>query len=437
MSDMEDVLDRQQRERRARMRRRAASKRAQRELDEQLGVAVALMEEENQSRRGSREGRASNVDRHRHSRGKNLLEDYFIPQSLYSDVHFRARYRMQPHLFNKVMHDICNYDDYFVQKQNCAGDLGLLPEQKFTAVIRMLAYGSSADQVDEIARMGKSTILESLVRFCDAVENLYTMDYLRRPTPRDLQRLLQKAESRGFPGMIGDYGNRKGQKSIILEAVAGFDTWVWHAFFGVAGSQNDLNVLGQSPVFNDILRGECPNITYQVNNTVYQNGYYLADGIYPRWTTFVKSIPHPRSEKEKFFAAYQEGYRKDVERCFGILQARWAIIRGAARLFDEEVLKSIIMTCIILHNMIVEDEYDYDVEEVYEPDPMNTTLTRIYEKPMGPNGEPVQHDPLVRDGNFMHRMIERYTEMQSSYIHEHRQVDLMKHLWAVKGNEGQ
>ncbi|CAL8151912.1 unnamed protein product [Prunus armeniaca] len=362
---------------------------------------------------------------------------------------------MQPHLFNKVMHDICNYDDYFVQKKNCAGDLGLLPKQKFTAVIRMFAYGSSANQVDEIARMGKSTILESLVRFCDAVENLYTMDYLRRPTPRDLQQLLQKAESCGFPRMIGsidcmhwqwkncpsawqgDYGNRKGQKSIILEAVAGFDTWVWHAFFGVAGSQNDLNILGQSPVFNDILRGECPNITYQVNNTVYQNGYYLADGIYPRWTTFVKSIPHPRSEKEIFFAAYQEGYRKDVERCFGILQARWAIIRGAARLFDEEVLRSIMMTCIILHNMIVEDEYDYDVDEVYEPDPMNTTLTRIYEKPMGPNGEPVQHDPLVRDGTFMPRMIERYTEMQSSYIHEHRQVDLMEHLWAVKGNEGQ
>ncbi|KAI5338015.1 hypothetical protein L3X38_017286 [Prunus dulcis] len=136
----------------------------------------------------------------------------------------------------------------------------------------------------------------------------------------------------------GDYGNRKGQKSIILEAVAGFDTWVWHAFFGVAGSQNDLNVLGQSPVFNDVLRGEGPNITYEINNTIYQTGYYLADGIYPRWTTFVKTIPHPRSHKQKIFARYQEGYRKDVERCFGILQARWAIIRGAARLFDEEAL---------------------------------------------------------------------------------------------------
>ncbi|CAL9005022.1 unnamed protein product, partial [Prunus brigantina] len=146
-----------------------------------------------------------------------------------------------------------------------------------------------------------------------------------------------------------DYGNRKGQKSIILEAVAGYDTWVWHAFFRVVGSQNDLNVLGQSPVFNDVLR---------------------ADYIYPRWTTFVKSIPHPRSHKQKLFATYQEGYRKDVEKCFGILQARWAIIRGVARLFDEEVLMSIMMTCIILHNMIVEDEYDFDAEDMYEPDPM-------------------------------------------------------------------
>ncbi|KAI5343819.1 hypothetical protein L3X38_011695 [Prunus dulcis] len=71
------------------------------------------------------------------------------------------------------------------------------------------------------------------------------------------------------------------------------------------------------------------------------------------------------------------------------------------------------------------------------PDPMNTALTRIYEKLMRPNGEPVQHDPLVRDSSFLPRMIERYTKMQSSYIHEHRQVDLMEHLWAVKGNEGE
>ncbi|CAL2236770.1 unnamed protein product [Prunus armeniaca] len=273
--------------------------------------------------------------------------------------------------------------------------------RKSRAALRMLAYGASAEQVDEIPRMGKSIILECLVRFCDAVENLYTREYLRKPTPRDLQRLLQKGEARG------EYGNRKGQKSIILEAVASFDCWVWHAFFGVAGSQNDLNVLSQSPVFDEVLRGHSPQVTYQINNTVYSGAYYLADGIYPR---------------------------KDVERCFGILQARWAIIRGAARILDEEVLRSIMMTCIILHNMIVEDEYDYNAPEVFEPDPMNTSLTRIYERPIGPNGLPLEPESLLRDGQFNNPMIDRYQEMQSSYVHEIRQGDLVEHLWEMKGN---
>ncbi|KAI5337102.1 hypothetical protein L3X38_016371 [Prunus dulcis] len=216
MEEFRRCLERQERERRERNRRADEVNELQRQVDEQVLIAVALEEEENQGRRhSSQAGRCRNVERHRHSRGKNLLEDYFIPTSLYSDVDFRRRFRMQPHLFNKVMHDICNYDAYFVQKCDAAGVLGLLPEQKVTAVIRMLAYGASADQVDEIARMGKSTTLEALVRFCQAVETLYTRDYLRRPTPRDLQRLLQKAEARGFPGMIGS-----------IDSVAGFDTWV-------------------------------------------------------------------------------------------------------------------------------------------------------------------------------------------------------------------
>ena len=97
-------------------------------------------------------------------------------------------------------------------------------------------------------------------------------------------------------------------------------------------------------------------------------------------------------------------------------------------MFDEKMLRSIMMTCIILYNMIVEDEYDYDELEMFEPDPMNTTLTIIYERPMGANGQPLEHEPLIRDGHYNNHMIDRYTKMQSSYVHERRQVDLMEHL---------
>ena len=49
-----------------------------------------------------------------------------------------------------------------------------------------------------------------------------------------------------------------------------------------------------------------------------------------------------------------------------MLQARFAIVRGPARFFHSEVLQDIMKACVILHNMIIEDERD--VNEVVELD---------------------------------------------------------------------
>jgi hypothetical protein len=65
---------------------------------------------------------------------------------------------------------------------------------------------------------------------------------------------------------------------------------------------------------------------------------YLVDGIYPTWATFVKIIPRPQSPKRSHLATMQESTRKDVERAFGVLQKRFAIIRGLAEYWKLQVL---------------------------------------------------------------------------------------------------
>jgi hypothetical protein len=154
----------------------------------------------------------------------------------------------------------------------------------------------------------------------------------------------------------GLYCGRNKEPTIILEAIASQDLWIWHSFFGLPGSLNDINVLHRSHLLARLAKGDAPSCNYTVNGREYTMGYYLADGIYPDWATFVKTIREPGNRAEAEFAKSQEAAQKDIERAFGVLQARFAIVRGLAQFWDMDTLKYIMTTRAILHNMIIEGE---------------------------------------------------------------------------------
>ncbi|XP_024164513.1 uncharacterized protein LOC112171583 [Rosa chinensis] len=324
---------------------------------------------------------------------------------------FRRWYRMRPHVFDQMMHDVANHDPYFLQTDDASGRVGLSIEQKLTCTMRMLAYGLPADLCDEFLDVAKSTALEILSHFTRAIWNVYHDHYLRRPTPADLQRLLNVADKRGFPGMVGSFDcmhwkwkncptswqghftGYKGKPTIILEAVASYDAWIWHAYFGLPGSLNDINVLGMSPLFNEIC-------------TANRN---------------------PITPEQAHFTKMQESYRKDVERAFGILQARFAIVGGPARGWDREDLQYIMMTCIIFHNMIVDDEREEDEDSSIDLDDIPTRLrkTQIYERYED------DHE-IERTRPELEEFMTRYQGVRCPIVHRVLQGDLVNHLWNMK-----
>lgn len=123
-------------------------------------------------------------------------------------------------------------------------------------------------------------------------------------------------------------------------------------------SNNDINVLKSSNLFSKLTQGTAPPANYIIQGQEYNMGYYLADGIYPKWSTIVQTISDPQGPKKRLFAARQEACRKGVERAFGVLQSKFAIIKGPCRFWKKEVLHDIMTACIIMHNMIIEDERD-------------------------------------------------------------------------------
>ena len=406
---------------------------------EMLAVAAMAMEKlntENSSaiRRGSIQGH-SVIFYNRVKGHERLYRDYFAKSPTYPPNLFLRRFRMNRSLFVRILSNIEVYDPYFVQKNDAVGNIGLSPLQKMTAAIRMLAYGVAADVVDDYVRIGESTAIESLQRFVSAIVAIYSDEYLRSLNSADIARLLAIGERRGFPGMLGSidcmhwrwkncpttwkgmYSGHVHEPTIILEAVASYDLWIWHAFFGLPGSHNDINVLELSSVFTILSEGRAPLVNYSVNGNDYTMGYYLADGIYLKWATFVKTISCPRGNKQIHFAQAQESARKDVERAFGVLQARFAIVRGPTRLWKLEVLKNIMKACIILHNMIFEDERDNnEMDFSYDASDGIPTPTLISE----------WSSELLQFIHTQHRIQDRDT-------HSILQTDLVEHLWNMHG----
>ena len=142
-------------------------------------------------------------------------------------------------------------------------------------------------------------------------------------------------------------------------------------------------------------------------------GYYLADGIYPSWSTFVKTIRNPQGNKRAHFAQAQEASRKDVERAFGVLQSRFAIVCGPARFWDQKTLGRIMTAYVIMHNMIIEDERDQLEDFNYEH-----VGTRVVPE---------------KDENRIKRFLEVHRKIEDREAHDQLRDDLVEHLWQLHG----
>ncbi|XP_076924048.1 uncharacterized protein LOC143586372 [Bidens hawaiensis] len=194
--------------------------------------------------------------------------------------------------------------------------------------------------------------------------SVFSTEYLRSTNTNDITRLLVVAKQRDSPefseASIACIGNEK----IVTRP----------GKFLVCMVYNDINVLERSFIFTELAQGCASPVNYTVNGHDYTMGYYLTHGVYPKWRTFVKTIPSPRGNKNKHFAKAQESTRKDVERAFGVLQQRFAIIRGPSRLFKGKDMTYIMKACVILHNMIIEDEQDDVVNLDIEYDQLEDLL---------------------------------------------------------------
>uniref|UniRef100_A0A0D3BXW0 DDE Tnp4 domain-containing protein n=1 Tax=Brassica oleracea var. oleracea TaxID=109376 RepID=A0A0D3BXW0_BRAOL len=129
--------------------------------------------------------------------------------------------------------------------------------------------------------------------------------------------------------------------------------------------------------------------------------------------------------KAELFAKVQESTRKDVERAFGVLQSRFAIVKNPAILWDKKQIGMVMRTCIILHNMIVENERNgytqYDTSEFEEG---TSTRSSNVDAPNTSEMPP----------NLANMLLIR-THLRDRQLHERLKNDLVENIWNKFGND--
>ncbi|CAH9085483.1 unnamed protein product [Cuscuta epithymum] len=133
----------------------------------------------------------------------DLFLDYFSPNPRYGEALFRRRYRMSRDVFLQFVGIVRNHDNYFHQRRIAIDILRLSALQKITVVFRILSYGVTAYATNEYVKLGESTSIESMKRFCQSIVEIYGERYLRRSNDNDIARLLDIGKQCGFSVMLG------------------------------------------------------------------------------------------------------------------------------------------------------------------------------------------------------------------------------------------
>jgi Plant transposon protein len=346
-----------------------------------------------------------------------ILRYYFSgEQSVYNEQDFETRFRMSRAIFMCIYKELVGKDPLFTQQKSAIGAKpdGIVPLCRLTACIKKLCYGNADDQYDEYLQLSKTSLNKSMKVFTRLMVDKFGDEFLNRaPTPEEKNRCARMMQQRYFPGCFGAWdckhfvwkncptglhGQYKGhaeggKKTIILEAIADNNCYIWYIFFGEPGSLNDLNVLKKSSIVGDILNQtfDTKIDPYTVDGIQRDWLYFLVDGIYPPWSIFIKPFRAPIDDRQTNFNRAQESARKCVERCFGILVAKFHILKYSLRRWSKDDILYVLYTCVILHNMVqavAKDDFNFN----------NSNCNNLIEEYDEVEGDDEANEPVGLDG---------------------------------------
>ncbi|XP_047949010.1 uncharacterized protein LOC125194837 [Salvia hispanica] len=250
------------------------------------------------------------------------------------------------------------------------------------AAVAQLAYGTTTDMFDEYLHVGETTGRECLKNFCKIVVEAFGDAYLRRLTADDCQSLIRMHETvHDFLGMLGSIDYMHWQWKNCPTAWRGQFTSGYKGSHPFSPARRPIFVdprlpLARLPSFSIMRRAVCLGAS--------------ADGSLISIQTL-------------------------TEGAFGVLRSRWTIVKGPARFWFKEVIADVMYACIIMHNMIVEQEVGHVTDWVDDEAGSSSSTTT----PPVTRGLPLGFGEVLQ----------QQTSMRSQQDHTQLMTDMIEEVW--------
>ena len=236
-------------------------------------------------------------------------------------------------------------------------------------------------------------------------------EHIRMPNTEDEIRLVMGLYERNdHPGCIGSVDcvhviwdkYRSGMQALctgkekvptlVFEAACSHTRRILSVSSWFFGTYNDKTISKYDPVMQQLKEAPFSDIEW-IALSKSENGeivekkqigaYFMCDGGYHLWETL---IPPYKDQLEGTsmmeWSKHNESSRKDIECVFGINKKRFLFLKHPIRFHDPELIQRAVVTCFVLHNLLLEydgkDNWEYQLcDDEYDANAAYGTLETL------------------------------------------------------------
>ncbi|XP_036348021.1 putative nuclease HARBI1 [Rhagoletis pomonella] len=248
------------------------------------------------------------------------------------------------------------------------------PEERLAITLMYLAHGTSFEIIASMHKMGKTTVRNIVLETCEIIWTTLSPVYLSEPTLAQYKDIADDfSRMWNMPNCVGAidgkhiaitcpknsgslYFNYKKFYSIVLMATCDAKYTFTSASIGSFGGQSDGGVFQQTAFGRALLSNSLPlppKTPLWRGSTEEFPHFFVADTAFPLKENLMRPYPGVQLTRSKTVFNYRlSRARRVIENSFGILTARWRVLRKVIDCSPENCEK-IVLACLVLHNFVM------------------------------------------------------------------------------------